>query len=117
MRRRQVAEPEPAGTVPPELAIGRCAEVWAADGRHLIHAWGNYSRARAAWQVEQRLPNRTVYRLLPGSSPWSVQALIATGRGDEARERFARHGVTLDQLPKLRAAAQRRIANIEGGQG
>lgn len=114
MRRRQPAEPEPTGTVPPELAIGRVAEVWAEDGADygpLISAFRRYSLACGAWEAAQKPPRSVSNRL--GGAPWSVRALIAEGREDEARERLARHGVTLDRLNRLRAAASRRAADAE----
>lgn len=94
--------------IPPELAIGPCAEVWGetCDPLDLLTARGRYSRARSAWETAEGLDGVTSYRLLTGSGPWSV-----TGPG--GTERLARHGLSEADLPTLRAAALARVATSD----
>ena len=44
-------------------------------------------------------------RLLPDGAPWSVEFLIESGHRDYVEERMAQAGVTLSDIPELRAAA------------
>lgn len=108
MRGEPPKTPDTARTgvlVPPELAIGPCAEVWSETGQphDLITARGRFSHARAAWESAEGLDTVTSYRLLPASGPWSV-----TGPG--GLDRLARHDVSAADLPDLRAAATARVA-------
>ncbi len=110
MKRRAPAPPRtPASGVPPELAIGRCIEVWAEDGTDRLSAFRRYAEARTAWENERGLSRQESDRLLPrhAGSPWSANYLTKQGRGAVVRDRLALHGVTVDQLEQLRAAAAR----------
>ena len=84
--------------MPPVLAVGRLIEVWAADGASWTSAWVRYSRARFAWEDENPAP-RALCRA--GGAPWST-----TDREEAyVRDRLARHGVTVADLPRLRSEA------------
>lgn len=101
--------PRSTDTPPPELRVGKLIEVWGADGDpgDAISAFRRYQRARRMWCEARRLGTAEERRLLPLlSSPWSTQHLIECGRRDEAVERLGQAGVTLADIPTLRAATQ-----------
>jgi hypothetical protein len=105
--KRRAPEPSPrSGDVPPpELRVGKCIEVWADDGRDWCSAWRRFQRARGAWCDERGLSIAEECRLLPDGAPWSVEFLIESGHRDFVEERMAQAGVTLSDIPELRAAA------------
>ncbi len=93
-----VEAPRSDVTVPPELAVGALAEVWA-DGPHdLGTAFLRHSRARRAWEQREHLDTAAACALVPAGGPWSLDS-------PDAAERLARLGFTPDDLPRLRRAA------------
>ena len=131
MARRRAAAPAPprgGGEIPRELLVGRCIEVWADldDDRPpmavpgpMFTATRRWSAARTAWLQERGLADdrgrvdwhrtRAAFGLaLADRSAWSVAFMDARGRREYVDELLAHAGATREDLPALRAAAQRR---------
>lgn len=98
--------------IPPELAIGRCVEVWSIDvpsqgGSHPsipVEACRRYAVALKDFATENQIARRDLIRILGPRSPYSASYAIAAGRESEIRSRFAAAGVTVDDIPRLREA-------------
>jgi hypothetical protein len=99
--------PPSTDVVPPELALGACIEVWAADGRSVFDAWRRHSRARHRWAQGSRMSTADLCRRVPAGAPWSVDFLLAHGGRDRLQQRLERAGVTLADLSALQEAALR----------
>lgn len=104
--KRRPPEPRDAGLPPPEVRVGACIEVWAADSRDGLVAYRRHRDARRAWCDEQAMRGEAVLRV-GGGSPWSADFMIEQGRREVVVERLARAGVTLADIPALRAAAMK----------
>jgi len=103
VRRRERAAEVAAGELPPELAVGRCTEVWGEDNRDWYGAWRAWSAALDDWAVVHGPWRRA------GGSPWSYEYLASQQSSDVGDERLARYGLTERDLPRLRRDAQARI--------
>ena len=111
----------PGGAVPRCLLIGRCIEVWSADGgsTDFSSAMRRFSTVRR--YVLDRLKVTTVTeqcQAVPLGSPWSADFLISRerqGRSSEARvtEHLARAGCTVHDLPRLRDDAEALLTEAE----
>jgi len=106
VRRRERSSVGADGVPPAELVVGACIEVWAADCRDGLVAYRRHRDARRAWCDERAMRGEAVLRV-GGGSPWSVEFMIAQGRREVVVERLARTGVTLADIPALRAAAMK----------
>ncbi len=106
MRLRARLLPASADGPPAMLLIGTCMEVWSCDGEvpH-FSAVRAHRAARLAWAKAHGLGAAEMCRLMPAGGPWSVEFLIAEGRRAEVVERLVRAGVTIADIPELRAAA------------
>ena len=110
MRRRDKLAERTAGALPPELAIGRCIEVWSghplaanAEYEPWYSAWRNWSTARHALPDE---PRRA------GGAPWSLTGADRKHGPAYADQRLRRAGVTRNDIPALRRAASARLAVV-----
>lgn len=92
-------------TVPPELAVGSCTEIWSETGHEhdLGTATRLYTVARFAWEEANHLDTATSCALIPVCGPYSVTT---------APQRLAEHGFSPEDVPWLRIAAQQRVKNI-----
>lgn len=111
VRPQQPAVPDRSGLViPDELRIGPCQEVWAgADAEYgdLLAARGRYVRARAAYEADNSLTVQESCRLMPPGRPWSLT-------DPSAGQRLALLGLTTNDLPRLRRAAEAYPDNPRG---
>ena len=96
--------PRAAVTVPPELAVGPLAEVWANGPHDLGTAYMRHGRARRAWERSEHVDIAAACALVPAAGPWSLAS---------SPERLARLGFTPDDLPRLRRAAEARTRTTE----
>jgi hypothetical protein len=109
MRRRDKLANRTVGALPPELAIGRCIEVWSghlpanAEFEPWFSAWRNWSTARQAFSRE--LPKRAV------GAPWSIEDCDRNHGLAHADQRLRKAGVNRDDIPALRRAAHKRLAD------
>ena len=103
MKRKAAPRPEHDGqATPPELAIGKCCEVWAGSDTEFpaqISAYGNWTRAAHAWAAAHAVPFADLHLVLPPGAPWSVHQPGGV-------ERLAGHGYSPDDVTWLRVAAQ-----------
>lgn len=108
--------PRAAVAVPPELAVGALAEVWAEHGHphDLGTALGRYQQSLGAWQRAEGLSVAEMCAAVAGPrSPWSLATYDAKGRAADADDRLARAGVTRTDVPRLRRAAEARTRSTE----
>lgn len=110
VRRRVVARTGSDGVPPPELLVGTCVEIWTESGAPTpaFSAWRRHRSARREWAAGRGLSVAETCKAVPAGPPWSVEFLLAQGRRDDVVARLAQAGVTLDDLPALRAAADGR---------
>jgi len=108
-RRKAPATTAPRAVVlvPPELAMGRCADVWAETvplpvQGWPISAWTRYTRAWFQFQRQHALDGRASAELPHPGAPWRLDDA-------DADERLARLGLGRGDVPGLRRAAQARV--------
>ncbi len=108
MRRRDKPAERQTTELPPELAVGRCIEVWADDPQATdppYSAWRNWSIARHA--LGQELPRRS------SGAPWSLAYCDREYGPERADQRLRAAGLTRADIPALRRSAQVRLSAIE----
>lgn len=122
MRRRAAPQPKP-GALPPELAIGKCIEVWAAEdpapwvdrsnpGWGATSTQGRYSRAFNDFAAAKGLDRHQRLKLRRTGAPFSIEYIVAQGRIEHADSLLAKAGVQVQDLPALRQAALKRIERV-----
>lgn len=121
MKRRDVVPATTSVEVPPELALGRCIEVWADERDAQLgarpsfpaQAHSRWARAFDAYCAERQIARGADrWALVPPRAPWSLDFLVAQGREVEAVRRFEAAGVTIADLPRLREAARERTESL-----
>lgn len=92
----------PRSGVPAVLAAGPCVELWAADGRNAIEAWGNFHAARRRWleQVGYDVRDRHSWPtvLQRSKSPYSLTRMRAE-HPDFAAQFLTSRGLPADWVP------------------
>lgn len=105
----QLAVPDDAP--PAELRIGACVEVWSSEHcagwPPAFSASRRHGSARRAWAHERGLGTGELCRVMPARAPWSVERLVGEGQRAEVEERLARAGISVADLPGLRAKVAR----------
>lgn len=99
--RPRLAEPAPPGVVPTEIVIG---PVVGVHGDDLLEAHRGYHAVRRGWERTASLDQAASYRLVPARGPVDGAAAVA---------RLLRFGVVPEQVPALRAAASRWVAEAQ----
>lgn len=119
MKRRERESAVPAGSLPPELALGRCIEVWSAtaDSQGVLSAFTRWRQALNAYGDEAGIPHDERHKLVSAGASWSIDLWLAAGRGGEVQSRLDSAGVTLSDIPALRRAAEDRVAAYERARG
>ena len=116
MKRREVVTPANRSGWPAEFAVGRCIEVWAATKAESpgASAMSRFRKAREAFYATQGLSWVEGTKQIPLAlqPPHSVAYMCTTGREARVVARFAAAGVTLDDIPALRRAAQAWLAKV-----
>lgn len=113
MRRREPPKVT-SRALPPEFAIGRCIEVWSADGPkpwsetswEVASTQSRYSSALSEYAATNGLTWYDAVKLRPGGSPYSVDYLVTQGRRPEAVRHLAAGGATMSDVPALRQVAK-----------
>lgn len=88
-------------TVPPEFVVGPLDVVWGDGPGDLGGAHMRHSRARMTWERATGLTTALACAIAPVRGPWSLES-------PHAAERLAALGLTPDDIPALRRAAQGR---------
>lgn len=117
MRRRAPERIALPGDVPPELAIGRCIEVWSENPRPKAGDISSHARWTRAWRAhcdDLGLDMREQVNIQPKLQMWSARFLAKNDRKPEVDQRLASAGVTVDDLPALREAAINRLDDLKG---
>lgn len=97
-----MAMPPPASDVPPELALGRCSEVWGRWPDDLFGAFQAWGEARNEWLTAHGIELHDYPRIPPAlrdGGPFSLARMRAE-RPDYARKKLAAAGLPADWVPK-----------------
>lgn len=108
-----------AGGLPAALAVGPVTEVWGVDVAEedphsvilISRTNRRYRAVRSWWMQGNGIDDAASWKLLPARRVWSAAFLIEQDRGDDVAERLARSGCTVQDLPRLRAQADKLLAS------